>query len=175
MAIVAVGVLLVASLSSCRASSRKDPLAATVRTDPHLPSVISQAETVVHSSLDAGDNYHAVWIRDLNTFLQFDLRTGGSAALYARAPHVRLVTRKKWRSPSKYRLLTASKNTTASDQESSLVQAVAQYVATTGDRSVLRTNINGQSVPDDLALALDYVWTRKIRPEIRLGVEWRDG
>ncbi len=80
MVFVAVGLLLAVSLSACTARSRGDPLAATIRSDPDLAAVISKAETVVHSSLDAGDSYHEVWIRDLNTFLQFYLQTGGAAA-----------------------------------------------------------------------------------------------
>jgi hypothetical protein len=177
---IVVGLLLATSLSACRGRNRGESLAATVRSDADLAAVVSKAETVVHSSLDAGDNYHEVWIRDLNTFLQFDLETGGSAASI-RAALLRFI----WFQggdggvPDNYGLLTASKNTTASDQESSLVQAVAQYVTTTGDASILTTKVHGQSAIDHLALALDYVWTNKMASAYGLvwsgvTVDWGD-
>ena len=151
-----------------------------MRSDPDLAAVITKAEAVVHSSLSAGDSYHEVWIRDLNTFLGFYLRTGGSPAPI-RGALLRFIS---WQGadggvPDNYGLLTASKNTTASDQESSLVQAVAQYVTTTGDRSILTAQVDGRSVLDHLALALDYVWTKRITPEYGLvwsgvTVDWGD-
>ena len=80
---VAVGLLLAATLSASQTKNRRDPLAASIRSDPDLAAVTSKAETVVHNSLNAGDNYHEVWIRDLNTFLQFDLQLAAPPCPYA--------------------------------------------------------------------------------------------
>jgi hypothetical protein len=177
---VVAGLVLATSLGACQASGRGDELATTIRSDPRFAVVITKAESVVHDSVVAGDHYPQVWIRDLNTFLQFDLQTGDVAAP-VRAALIRFTALQEADGavPDGYVGPSVFKNTTESDQESSLVQAVAEYVATTDDRSVLTTRVKGQSVLEHLTLALDYLWINKITPKYGLvwsgvTVDWGD-
>jgi hypothetical protein len=62
------------------------------------------------------------------------------------------------------------KNTTESDQETSLVQAVYKYVKITGDRSVLSDLVHGQPVIEHLERALNYVMTSRF--SAKYGLVW---
>jgi glycogen debranching enzyme len=53
--------------------------------------------------------------------------------------------------------LLGHKNTVETDQESSLVQAIYKYVGKTGDDSLLAEQVNGLTVRQRLAMALDYL------------------
>ncbi|PYQ55846.1 MAG: hypothetical protein DMF78_00755 [Acidobacteria bacterium] len=61
-------------------------------------------------------------------------------------------------------VLTADRNTSESDQESSAVDAVAQVYAITGDRAWLTRPIGGRPLLDRLDAALEFVRTRRWDP-----------
>jgi hypothetical protein len=54
-------------------------------------------------------------------------------------------------------VLSADKNTTATDQEASAVESAAQVFAITGDRGWLRKKVTGRRVVDRLEAALEWV------------------
>jgi hypothetical protein len=159
-------------LGACSTGGDSDSsVAETIRSNPDLAIVISKAESVVHASLDAGSHYPEVWIRDLNTFLEFDLRTGGNSTPI-RAALLRFIEAQAVNGaiPDGYSGGEVFKNTTESDQESSLVQAVATYVAETGDRAFLTTEVDGRSVLEHLQRALEYLWSDKM--DGKYGLVW---
>ncbi|RPJ23722.1 MAG: hypothetical protein EHM35_16960, partial [Planctomycetaceae bacterium] len=61
--------------------------------------------------------------------------------------------------------LLAHKNTVETDQESSLVQAIRKYITVTGDRSILDEKVDGVTVRERMARALDYVLKHRFDPE----------
>ncbi|HSY18224.1 MAG TPA: hypothetical protein VK815_07820 [Candidatus Acidoferrales bacterium] len=73
----------------------------------------------------------------------------------------------------------AHKNTVETDQESSLIQAVKKYVDATGDKTILKESIGGQTVLARLDAALQYVlknrWSEKYGLVIgATTVDWGD-
>ena len=62
------------------------------------------------------------------------------------------------------------KNTVETDQETSLVQAVARYVAATNDREFLNENIGGKTVADRLANSMEFLL--KHRYSEKYGLLW---
>jgi Mannosylglycerate hydrolase MGH1-like glycoside hydrolase domain len=132
----------------------------------------------------AGEVYPQVWLRDsatlipatryyygvehLTSWLEEHLAqqrpdgqlwdwiaAGEPGAFRANAPRAREVHRA---GPT---VLSADKNTTASDQETSAVDAAGQVFALTGRREWLAAPVEGRRLLDRLAAAAAYVWREK--------------
>ena len=151
--------------------------------DGMMDQVSDMARKTVATGLNAGDGYGEVWIRDFNTFItvamdvmpdgkirdclntffrfqgpegdivdgyipvdKADLdNTGGYAyRLSDSAPH-----------------FAAHKNTVETDQETSLIQAVFQYVEKSGNRAYLQETVDGKTVEERLEMALEYLYSRR--------------
>ncbi|MBL9139034.1 MAG: hypothetical protein JNK85_24415, partial [Verrucomicrobiales bacterium] len=85
----------------------------------------------------------------------------------------------KYRSSELAPTLLAHKNTVETDQESSLVQAVAKFCRVTKDRSLLDERIAGVSVRDRLGRAMEYLMRERMEPSRQLlwgatTVDWGD-
>jgi hypothetical protein len=132
----------------------------------------------------AGDVYPQVWLRDSATLIPatryyyglehltswleehlahqrpdgqlWDWIAAGEPAVFrANAPRAGEVHR----APAT--VLSADKNTTASDQEASAVDAAGQVFALTGRRDWLTREVEGRGLLDRLDAALEYVWREK--------------
>ncbi len=158
-----------------RASKQDTALAAEIRGNTTMQQVHTMALALLKGGFDAGSNYHSVWIRDLNTFIELSLEVNPHAQVrdalltffkfqgangniidgYAPrvASRIRPTTRLTPLAPN----LMGFKNTVEVDEESSLVQAVYKYVRITGDRLILDERIGGKSVRERLGIALGYV------------------
>ncbi len=174
-------------------------LARTILADTNLTEVLSRARALLATGLNAGDGYGEVWIRDLNTFL--DLALGASPDNPARLrgalltffkfqeadgnivdgyiPAAKAGVGYKYRKSDLAPALLAHKNTVETDQESSLVLAVARYLRGTGDSTLLDETIGGRSVLDRLDRALEYPWQHRFSPAHGLiwgatTVDWGD-
>ena len=157
-------------------------LARTILADRRLDDVLRMAHEVLGAGLTAGDGYKEVWIRDLNTFLAValegpdrrQLRDALLTFLAFQGPAGDIpdgyVPETDARGAYQYRRSKlapgrlAHKNTTETDQESSLVQAVATYVDVTGDHAILDDVIDGRTVRARLANALEYVRSARLDP-----------
>ncbi len=163
-------------------------LARVILADDQLRSVLNKAEQLLKTGLNAGSGYGEVWIRDLNTFIELSLQVNDAQPI-----REALLTFFKFQGPDgnivdgfipkeqagvgyKYRRSPlapesmAHKNTVETDQESSLVQAVRKYVEVTKDRAILDEEIDGKSVRQRLALALDYVLNHRF--DDKYGLVW---
>ena len=168
--------------SSAAASSRADAeLAARIRADASLRQVRQTALDLLKSGVNAGTSYKAVWIRDMNTFIEAALEVnppskfrealltffkfqgadGNIVDLYFPTPADPARIRPSYRTTPLAPGLMADKNTVEVDEESSLVQAVYKYVKVTGDRSILDERIDGRTVQERLGLALHYLLTER--------------
>jgi hypothetical protein len=197
--------LLVVNLSGCLAatpseapsSSVNPTLARQILADPALPEVLGRARALVGSGLSAGYGYREVWIRDLNSFIELalpvserdEIRRALVTFLQFQGPQGEIVDgyvpRSRARVAYEYRSselapdLLAHKNTVETDQESSLVQAVARYVGATGDADLLQEEIGGVRVVRRLEAALVYLLNHRLEPEHGLlwgatTVDWGD-
>jgi len=150
-------------------------LAEEIRGNKTFPAVLERARAVLRTGLNAGSGYGEVWIRDLNTFIElalevqdreqiresllifFDFQGADGNIIDGYIPAEKAnVSYDYILSPARPQL-RGHKNTVETDQEASLVQAIAKYVRTTGDTSILRVKVNGLTVLDRLELALRFL------------------
>lgn len=144
-------------------------LAATVRNDSRLPLVRAKARQVVGRDLSAGSIYAAVFIRDLNTFIELAIETQGAQKV--RSQLLRFLEVQG----DDGRIVDAIavdghliRGTVETDQESSFVQAVAKYVAATHDTAFLHEQVSGVPVIERLERALMYVYEHRFSEPHRL-------
>ena len=155
---------------------------------PSADTVREMAETLIKKGFTAGDGYAEVWIRDLNTFLtvackvndkdlikkhlitffQFQQPDGGILDGY-------ISVKKGGVSYDFYHSALAPgyaghKNTVETDQETSLVQAIAKYIRGTGDKAILRDTVAGASVQKHLEQAMEFLLTQRF--EKKYGLVW---
>jgi glycogen debranching enzyme len=187
---LAAGLAILTTAASVGAAPEADQkvLAKEILADKSLSEVHQMAKKLLQSGLTAGSGYGEVWIRDLNTFIEVALEVNDSKRFREALltffkfqgtkgdivdgyiPKDRASAGYKYRSSPLAPALLAHKNTVETDQESSLVQALRKYVDATGDRSILDEQIDGRSVRDRLAAALDYVL--KERFDAKHGLVW---
>jgi glycogen debranching enzyme len=161
--------------------------AATIR--PMADSVKVMAERLIKSGFNAGDGYGEVWIRDLNTFMNIACRVNDKAVIkkhlitffqfqqtdgsildgYVPNPKGSGIPYNYYHSklaPG----YAGHKNTVETDQETSLVQAIAKYIRSTGDRSILQDTVAGGTVQQHLEEAMQFLL--KARFDAQHGLIW---
>lgn len=143
-----------ALLTACESETAR--LKREIREDAMIDKVDSMARAVAATGFNAGNVYKEVWIRDFNTFIELsldvmpekDVRDALDTFFDFQAEDgnvpdafVEVATADdlgyRYRFSEARPGMTAHKNTVETDQESSLVQAVAQYVAITGNVAYL--------------------------------------
>ncbi|HQI27572.1 MAG TPA: hypothetical protein PLT20_05755, partial [Sedimentisphaerales bacterium] len=173
------------------AASTQEPAASLARRildDPNLPVVLAKAESLLKTGFTAGSGYGEIWIRDLNTFIEMSLKVNDPQSIREALltffkfqgddgnipdgyiPKTQANVAYKYRRSALAPDLLAHKNTVETDQESSLVQAVRRYVAITKDTAFLDERVDGVSVRQRLAKALDYVGTHRF--DEKHGLVW---
>lgn len=146
---------------------------------PLSDSVEVMAERLVKKGFTAGDGYGEVWIRDLNTFVTVASKVNDRELLkkhlltffHFQQPDGGIldgyVPIKKGAVPYNYFHSALApdyaghKNTVETDQETSLVQAVAKYIRATGDKSILKNQIAGESVQKHLERAMEFLLNKR--------------
>ena len=151
-------------------------LAVQIMADKQLDTVYAKATALLSKGFNAGDGYPQVWIRDFNTFIET------SAKVYSRdSLRANLLTFLKlqqangeivdgyvlkghvtWNDPNIYtspndKSHVGFKNTVETDQETSLIQAVAKYIRITGDKSILQETIAGKTALQRLEISIAYL------------------
>lgn len=169
LAAIALTLLTVACGGGGSSSSGEASLASAIRNDPRLPLVRAKARQIVAKDLSAGSIYPAVFIRDLNTFVELAIETQGG-------PKVRSQLLQFLEFQQGDGLIVDAigfdgnliRGTVETDQESSLVQAVAKYVAITGDTAFLSQQVRGVTVIQRLEDALTYLYTQRFSEQYQL-------
>lgn len=174
----AVVLIMVSACVSCSPDRLTDnkKLAKQILADNTLLSVRQMAVDLLKKGYQAGDVYPQVWIRDLNTYIEilcevrdrkeirqllltfFDLQQkngeivdGFTLKKYAEGGGIKVYATGSEKS------LVGFKNTVATDQETSLIQAVGKYIQKTGDISILYERVNDQTVLDRMSLSIKYL------------------
>lgn len=171
--------LVVLCLSVSCSTGRKD-LARAIRSDRSLYVVDSMGRELLSRGFNAGGGYSQVWIRDLNTFIstscevvpQEQVRTALLLFFAMQQDNGEMVDgyvlrdEFTWYDPQPYWSELAPghvgfKNTVETDQETSLIQAVGKYIASTGDTAILREPVGDRTVYERMKLMLDYLMREK--------------
>lgn len=159
-------------------SSSDSILAQRILEDQRLNKVDGMALKLLND-FNAGTSYGEIWIRDFNTFINGSLRVHSKEDVKERLLLFFKIQGKDGNVPDGaiksdqanvgYQYIyselapgwAAHKNTVETDQESSLIQAVAKYIRTTGDKSILEEIIAGQTVLARMDAALGYVLSQR--------------
>lgn len=152
-------------------------------------SVKTMAEQLIKKGFNAGDGYGEVWIRDLNTFMEVACKVNDKAMVrkslitfillqqpdgaildgYVSNPKGSGVPYNYYHSPLAPGY-AGHKNTVETDQESSLIQAIAKYIRITGDRSILTDTVAGKSIQHHLGRAMQFLLTKRF--STKYGLIW---
>lgn len=153
-----------------------------------MGKVKTMAEELIKKGFTAGDGYGEVWIRDLNTFIElsckvndksqirkhlitfFQFQQPDGAILDGYIPASKATIYGKFYKSELAPEYMGHKNTVETDQETSLVQAVAKYVRSTGDKSILTDKVAGLTVKAQMERALDFLL--KNRFDEKHGLLW---
>ena len=167
-------ILVVAFLTASCAQTAA--LKRTIAEDKLMAQVDSMAKALAATGFNAGSVYKEIWIRDFNTFIELSLEVMPRAEVRevldtfidfqaedGNIPDAFVEVATADNLGYKYRFcearpgMAAHKNTVETDQESSFVQAVAQYVAITGDYDYLKEVRAGKTVLGHLEDAMMYL------------------
>jgi hypothetical protein len=167
---VVLGVLFAVCLLQASGERTRDKqLARTILQNDDLDIVLRKAKAILKTGFNAGDGYSAIFIRDLNTFIELGVQVHEYDVLADRLArffvfqsgdnHIQDVYYypKMTTDSDPYDPDRMGRATVETDQETSLVQAICKLVHTTGNRSVLDMVIEGKSVLDRMDLALNYL------------------
>ena len=189
--IVPLLIALTAGPGLAQATQDGQRQAATMAADSLMEQVKTRALAVVKTGFNAGDGYGEVWIRDYNTFIRLAANVHSPETL---KENLRVFFRlqgqdgnivdgyiarqKAKQEKGGYDYIftdlepnyAGHKNTVETDQESSLVQAVAKYVASTGDKAFLNETIGGTTVADRLGQSMAFLL--KHRYSEKYGLLW---
>jgi hypothetical protein len=154
-------------------------LARRIREDARLDRAYDAAAALLQTGFTAGGRYPEVWIRDFATFTRASAQIGQLSALKENllrffdfqqpdgsiidgvAPKEASVDAYNYFSSPKHPELHGHKNSTETDQESSLIRAVREIVEVEGRPDFLQEMIDGQTVLQRLDAALDWVYRER--------------
>jgi hypothetical protein len=163
LALLLILTFFLAACSSGNNASEELKLAGEIRSDTRLALVRAKARQLVAKELTAGTAYPAVFIRDLNTFVGLTIETQGAQVM--RSQLVQFLQHQGDDGNIVDGITVADgmtfKGTVESDQESSLVQAAARYVAITGDKGILTEQVRGVPVIERLENAMMFLYNHR--------------
>jgi Amylo-alpha-1,6-glucosidase len=177
--------------------AKRAELAKEILADQTLSDVLQMARDLLKGGLNAGSGYRTTWIRDMNTFLnvaievnpperfreallmfcKFQGTTGDMIDCFIKRDPSKLAVND--RTAELAPGYVGSKNSVETDQESSLVQAVAKYIAFTKDHALLDEEVGGVSVRERLGHAMRYVLSERFDKDYGLvwggtTIDWGD-
>ena len=179
---------VILGFGACATAKMDKELAKQIRSDERLKIVSAKAEELIQNGLNAGDSYNEIWIRDLNTFIELACKVSDTAKIReALLTFFKFqgqdgnivdgyVPKEKARISYNYIYsdlapeFGAHKNTVETDQESSLIQAIAKYIRVMNDRSFLNEVIDGKTVTTRMEDALNYLMQHRYNE--KYGLLW---
>ncbi|MFT3902665.1 MAG: hypothetical protein QM727_05805 [Niabella sp.] len=157
-------------------AQQKKQLATTILADSRMDTIYAWAKNLLKKGFDAGHGYPQVWIRDLNTFIETSAEVINKTVLkerlltfyylqqdngeivdnYTAKDHFPWVNVKKYISPLDTSF-AGNKNTVETDQETSLIQAIAKYIRITGDHALLNEKVGSRTVYECMKHSVDFL------------------
>ncbi|QIL41923.1 hypothetical protein G7074_23235 [Pedobacter sp. HDW13] len=156
------------------------------------PAVMNQvktmAEALIKKGFTAGDGYGEVWIRDLNTFIElsckvndksqirkhlitfFQFQQADGSILDGYIPSKQAGSEGTFYKSDLVPGYLGHKNTVETDQETSLIQAIAKYINITGDKSILNEQVAGLPVKKQMERAMDFLLKERFNE--KYGLIW---
>ncbi|XCF05972.1 hypothetical protein ABI125_14790 [Tamlana crocina] len=152
-------------------------LAETILADKRLDSVLAKAKQTLKPKdgrFQAGSNYAETWVRDFATFIEVALEVNPQEVIKERlllffdfqgedGNIIDGYTELKNDGGYEYRYSKTApnykghKNTVETDQEASLILALARYIKVTGDKDILKLNKNGKTILERCEMALNFL------------------
>lgn len=163
-------------------------LAQKILSDTSLNRVDAMGRELLTKQFNAGDGYSQIWLRDLNTFIDIALEVRNTddvkgvlkTLLEFQQSNNEIVDcygpkEKKWGDTDLYysdcnSKYVGFKATVETDQETSLIQAIAKYVHKTKDYSFLSENICGITVLSRMKNAVSYLMNERYNK--KYGLLW---
>ncbi|MFV8269978.1 hypothetical protein ACNQGP_08575 [Flavobacterium sp. GT2N3] len=186
--LILTNILFFSSSATGQKVLMKPELAHEIKTDTRLKTVAEEALKLVSSGFNAGDGYSEVWIRDLNTFTELATKVADNEKLKEALLNFFKFQGKDGNIMDGYTEIknansdgvfyysklvpgfAAHKNTVETDQETSLVQALYKYVKATGDRSILKVQIDNITVEERMGKALNFLLEHRF--DEKYGLLW---
>ena len=181
--IMLTAIMLLASLSTnvmAAPSADYAKLAKQLRADSSFDEVETLARKLLSKGFNAGSGYSQVWCRDMNTFIEAaldvvpykDVREALLLFFAMQQPNGEIidgyVTKDQfnWGDDNAYYSELAPnhvgfKNTVETDQETSIIQALAKYIRKTGDCSILQVKVGGRTVTERIHDMLAFLMKEK--------------
>jgi len=181
-----IAIILLACNFCNHPGAYNDHLIKKIQTNEYFDFVKDKALEVAHSGFNAGDVYGEVWIRDYNTFIELSAEVftpevlrenllvffrmqgndgniidGFIPAENAREGYDYIFSDLEPR-------YAGHKNTVATDQESSLVQAVYKYIKVTGDIAILDDIVGGKTVGERMEWAMSFLMNHRYNKDYGL-------
>ncbi|APY11529.1 hypothetical protein BWZ22_09860 [Seonamhaeicola sp. S2-3] len=177
-------ITLLLIVSSCNTSTNNKAqdnpeleLAETILADTRLDSVLLKAKKTLKPKdgrFQAGSNYAETWVRDFATFIEVALEVNPQEVIKERlllffdfqgedGNIIDGYTELKNDGGYEYRYSKTApnykghKNTVETDQEASLILALARYIKVTGDKDILQLNKNGKTILERCEMALNFL------------------
>lgn len=176
---LAIGLMATLCCAPCAAQATQD-LVNSIESNRFFNQVDSMGRVLLTTGLNAGSGYSEVWARDLNTFIETacevvpakDLRGALLVFFGLQQPNGEMIdgyvkkSPKGYGDPHPYYSDNAPdhvgfKNTVETDQETSLIQAVAKYIRKTGDTSILDEKVGKKTVYQRMKMMIDYLMREK--------------
>ncbi|WP_203256905.1 glucosidase family protein [Hyunsoonleella ulvae] len=177
----------------------KTTLSKTILEDTRLDVVYEKAKATLNpkdGNFNAGSNYPETWIRDFSTFAEVALEVNSKEMIKERIllffdfqgtdgnivdGYTYIDTEAGYdyiysKTAPKHK---AHKNTVETDQESSLILAIARYINATGDKDILQLEKNGKTVLERCEMALNFLKEKMYSEKYNLiygatTVDWTD-
>ncbi len=173
-----------------KSSAADKRLAEQILANRDFGIVMQKGRDLLKTGFNAGSGYAQVWIRDLNTFINYSLKVRPKSEVrdallkffYFQEFDGDMVDGYEQIGPdakidyygrfTRYDMpgYAFHKNTVEADQESSLIQAVYKYIKATGDTSFLHEVVHGKTVLRRMELALGYMMN--FRYDHKYGMIW---
>ena len=197
--LIFIAVVLLQSGCSNVDKSQNSELSKIILEDERLDVVLAMAKktlTPADGEFKAGSNYPETWIRDFATFIEIALEVNSKEMIKERLMlffdfqgedgnivdgYTEIDTEAGYdyiysETAPNYK---AHKNTVETDQESSLLLAIARYIKATGDKEILFEEKNGITVLDRCEMALNFLKEHRYSEEYGLligatTIDWTD-
>ena len=195
--IIAVVLLHVGCMESNK--SQNTELLKKILEDERLDVVLEMAERTLKpesGDFKAGSNYPETWIRDFATFIEIALEVNSKEIIKERLmlffdfqgedgnivdgyTEIDTEAGYDYIYSETAREYKAHKNTVETDQESSLILAIARFIKATGDKDILFEEKNGKTVLERCEMALNFLKENMYSEEYGLlfgatTIDWTD-